>query len=715
MVIYLYVDDRIKQILFEAKRQGATMKVRHAKILFCGASGAGKTGFCRLLKNIPLDKEWNSTGLGDSQQIMISEKATMNNNEWTELNPAEEINQLKLRLKHGKLTEAKTPYIQTPTDESKDISQPDATVAKPSGAHMASNYQLQYNVKKLPKKVPEVEKCLSSNYYNAEKRDPSSAELPEVWDILTLLDTGGQPQFINMLPAVNSSATITFVVLNMAGEGKILEERIQVHHYKNGIRSYEPYPLNYTNEDLIKCLVALLKDSIVRDIPLPVDVISKDATDHNLGLCFVGTHCDKVTQETVDGINKKLEKLIELLEPNDNIHIFNLGTILFAVDNTIAGKDSSPQSIANKIRLTVKKMVQKKAVYEVPITWILLELEIRLRCKKRNYLPITEVLEIYNNMISEHHGTADIELEVKAALQFHHTFGVLLYFHDVPGMNDYVISNPQWLFANLTNLVCCSFDQTIVDHGDIKRLKSQGILSKSLIKEINTDSLGGIDIEHFFKLLQHLKIVTPFPQPDSSNCLMLSILDSYKDEKSSILDSLPPPTIGELLIQFKSWTLPRGIFCCLVVQLIQTKSKDWVLQPTLNDQRCVYENLAVFCIQFSDHYLVLFDKVTHLEIQLRWSSKEKDREAIYYEIQQCITEALKEVCSCALDDLQYGFYCNNPGCLKPIMTLSTEHMNGQKHFPSHLQCKIHGSVEIKSCNSWCRPKGKYEIHMCSYV
>ena len=464
-------------------------------------------------------------------------------------------------------------------------------------------------------------------------------------------------------------------------------------------------------------MVALLKNSSVRDIPLPVEVISKEATDHNPGLCFVGTHHDKVTQETVDGINKKLEKLIECLEPNDNIHIFNVGTILFAVDNTIAGKDASPESIANKIRLTVKKMVEKKAVYEVPITWILLELEIRRRCKKqkRSYLPITEVLEIYSNIISEHHGTADIELEVKAALQFHHTFGVLLYFHDVPGMNDYVISNPQWLFANLTNLVCCSFDQTIVDHGDIKRLKSQGILSKSLIKEINTDSLGGIDIEHFFKLLQHLKIVTPFPQPDSSDYLMLSILDSYKDEKSSILDSLPPPTIGELLIQFKSGTLPRGIFCCLVVHLIQTKSKDWALQPTLNDQRCVYENLVVFCIQFSGHYLVLFDKVTHLEIQLRSSSEEKDREAIYYEIQQCITKALKEVCSCALDDLQYGFYCNNPGCLKPIMTLSTEHMNGQKRFPSHLQCKNHGSVGIKSCNSWCRSKGKYEIHVCSYV
>lgn len=139
----------------------------------------------------------------------------------------------------------------------------------------------------------------------------------------------------------------------------------------------------------------------------------------------------------------------------------------------------------------------------------------------------------------------------------------------------------------------------IVDRNDIKKLKSKGILSENLIKEINTDSLGGIDIQCFFKLLHHLKIVTPFPKPDSSDYLMLSILDSFKDDKNSLLDCLPSPSSIELLIQFKSGTLPRGIFCCLVVQLIQTKSTDWALQPILNNQRCVYENLVVFCIRNS--------------------------------------------------------------------------------------------------------------------
>ena len=721
----MHLDEDIKKLLVDAKQQGLTMKVRHAKILFCGASGAGKTSFCQLLKNIPLDKKRNSTGLGDSQQIMVTEKATMKNNEWTHLLPEEEIHQLKLRLKHGKLSEPNTQSFK---------SQSDNPIAGPK---IASHSQLQYKVEnkqaqstkksyfeKISKKIPEVEKCLTSNFYNAEKQDVSSAELPKVWDILTLLDTGGQPQFINMLPAVNSSATITFVVLKMAGEGKILEEKIQVHHFKNGRKSYEPYPLNYTNEDLIKCLVGLLKDSIVRDIPLPVECISEKATDHKPGLCFVGTHLDIVDQKTVDSIDKKIEDLVDNLEPNDNIYIFNLDKILFAVNNTVAGKDSSPDSIANKIRMKVKKMVEKKAVYEVPIAWILLELEIRRICnkQKRSFLPISKVLTIYASII-ENDDTADVcdtlQVHVKAALQFHHTFGVLLYFHDVPGMKEYVISNPQWLFANLTNLVCCSFDGTIVDRSDIKKLKCKGILSENLIREINTDSLGGIEIQHFFSLLQHLKIVTPFPKPDSSDYLMLSILDSFKGEKSSLLDSLPA-SIELLLIQFKSGTLPRGIFCCLVVQLIQIKSTEWALQPILNEQRCVYENLVIFFIQYSGHYLVLFDKVTHLEIQMRPIASENDSNKTYYKVRQFITDALKEVCSCTDNDLKYGFYCTKQYCLKPILTLSSEQMNDQKSFPPYLQCENHGHVDIKSHNLWCKPtiKGKYMhtyVRTCTYV
>ena len=52
---------------------------------------------------------------------------------------------------------------------------------------------------------------------------------------------------------------------------------------------------------------------------------------------------------------------------------------------------------------------------------------------------------------------------------------------------------------------------------------------------------------------------------------------------------------------------------------------------------------------------------------------EDDNKVVYYDIQQCITEGLKEVSSCMSNDLKYGFYCIKQGCLKTIFTLSSKH------------------------------------------
>ena len=66
----MYLDTQIKQLIQEAKEMGKTMKIRYAKILFCGASGVGKTSFVRFLKNERFVPEPNSTGVGSIQQIV---------------------------------------------------------------------------------------------------------------------------------------------------------------------------------------------------------------------------------------------------------------------------------------------------------------------------------------------------------------------------------------------------------------------------------------------------------------------------------------------------------------------------------------------------------------------------------------------------------------------------------------------------------------------
>lgn len=683
----------MKKFMQEAKEKGLTIKVRHAKILFCGASGAGKTSFAHLLTNKKFQVKQCSTGLGDIQQIMVLKKVSFKGTEWVDLDPSKELLQLKLRMHHKLSSQTEGPSLQA--NESDDsVSMPSdftEAILNVKQEEPSANRKMDLlNIPDIPqqqemmsvrkKESTETEKRLNSKLPSLNTYQKPS----EIWDILTLLDTGGQPQFINMLPAVNSSATITFVVLNMLGGVKHLEERVQVHHYnKDGLKSYEPYPLNYTNKDLIKCLIGLLKDSLVRDISLPV---SKNATDNKPGLCFVGTHLDKINPHDADKISDKLEELVKQLEPNDSISIWNLDRLLFAVDNTVAGTEKCAEnSIANEIRCEVKKIMETKAVYEIPIAWIILELEIRRVCniQKQSFMSISEVELLYERILPG----KDIKSEVKAALRFHHMFGVLLYFHEVPGINNFVISNPQWLFANLTNLVCSSFDNTIVNHKDLHEFKAKGILTNNLIKKLNTKFLGDIKLENFLELLKYLKIITPYPTSNSTDYLMLSVLDSFQQEVSNFLKEFSLQGV-KLLIQLQSGTLPRGVFCCLVVQLIQLKSETWKLQVSLNDQKCIFENLVVFCTNFG-HYIFLHDKVTHLEVYIR---QKESCTSINFEVQRSLTQALQDICFCMTTSVKYGFYCDV--CLKPIMDLSEEHANRQKPFPQGLLCEEHGCTEL---------------------
>ena len=62
------------------------------------------------------------------------------------------------------------------------------------------------------------------------------------------------------------------------------------------------------------------------------------------------------------------------------------GGVLFSVDNTTADSERPEDPLANVIRNKVETLAQKFNIYELPITWMLLELEIQHDCTKRKRL-----------------------------------------------------------------------------------------------------------------------------------------------------------------------------------------------------------------------------------------------------------------------------------------------------------------------------------------
>ncbi|XP_065907908.1 uncharacterized protein [Dysidea avara] len=687
----------LSKFMVDAKLNGYTIKARYCKVLFSGSSGAGKTSFMNLLLRKNINPRHVSTGLGESRQILVAKKYGMvklnsnNNNgsfEWVELDFEKEISQLKLHLCQ------KMHSLGFNSHKNKGMSQDRGT-----------SFQ-QCSVEDDIASLPMVEVLESCSL--------------DVWDVVTLLDTGGQPQFINMLPAINSSTMVTFIVHKMCGGVKSLTDKVTVTHgNKKGKRSFSSYSMHYTNLELMKILMSLTNDICLRNNCFG-DTICATRGDSTSYLSFIGSHADMVTEDEVTEIDDKLASTIF------EAKIENVWTIggecehLIPVDNTTAGSDTEDEN-AKIIRSGLAGLLQTRDVFDVPISWIILELEIRKKCQEKNlsYIPYTEVVHMCKDT-----QISNDEQTIKDALRFHHLLGVLLFFEDVDGMNDYVITDHQWLFDNLTKLVCCTFEGKLIpNNADLEKFKQEGVLSASLISKIGLE-LGEIKIQFFLNLLMVLGIIAPIEEDIATgiaNYFMPIVLPTClkNDELNKILlqygDQMICQSAGSkinvcpLLIQFSSATLPRGVFCCLAVQLLQD-NLGWTLRRSEKGKRRTFDNLITFRT-VSRHCVSLIDRVFYLEIQIR--HKDKSVLPIHYEAQNYISTALKKASkklNLKSSELHYGFWCCECLGKKTHMTKLSQ----IDPLPTYCDCDHDEETKITESHTvWFQPLQKFSHTMAS--
>ena len=478
----------------------------------------------------------------------------------------------------------------------------------------------------------------------------------EVLNIITLLDTGGQPEYIHLLPTVNIHPMVTFVIHDLS---KSLKDQVLVEYSQHGKHIFEPYHLKYSNFDMIKFLMSSINDSLERKSQVP-QMITKPGISNKSYICCVGTHADKVGLDVIQGIDNQLTAMVEKLDCKAAIWQNKDGGVLFPVDNTTAGQDNKEDPRAKYIRNEINNLASNRDVYELPITWMMFELEIRQVCTNNGkaYILFEECCLIaqQSNLISNRD-------EVKNALTYHHLLGVLLYYPDVVGLCDYVIVDHQWLFDRISSIVCYTFRQSN-DLRAAKQLKYNGILSNEHLKQLKFKE--EMKEDYFIALLVEMNIVAPIKREDGDgeDYFIPYILPTYTSEFqcNEILSKYGWLQGEPLLIQFISNLLPRGFFCCLVVEMIQHLPKSWNYHFTQKDTFHTYSNLITFRLQ-SAYSLSLIDKLSYLEVQIR------HQEELYYEtfpihmeVQDILANAIQSVCEKLAYNhgrLQYGYYC---GC-----------------------------------------------------
>ena len=477
-----------------------------------------------------------------------------------------------------------------------------------------------------------------------------------VLSIITLLDTGGQPEYIHLLPTININPTVTFVIHNLS---KSLDDQVLVEYSQHGKHMFTPYHLNYSNIDMIKFLMSAVNDSVDRpacnttDLQLAVT----PGNDDKSYICMVGTHADKVSQIEKKTTNEKLISLVNKTQCHASVWYQDNKNVLFLVNNTTAGSKDGEDPIAKDMRDKIETLTSKKEVYELPITWMLLQLEIRQVCTKRkkSYISFRDCVTI-----AKESGLISDTEEVKNVLQYHHLLGVLIYFHEIPGLCDYVIVDHQWWFDKLSSVICVTFQEDNLNYKAVQKLKYEGLLSKELVKHVEWKD--DLKEDYFFSLLIQLKIITPIVNKSdgAEEYFIPFVLSAYILQHENEILSQYGHLQGEpLLIQFYSGLLPRGLFCSLIVELLQHPLTGSEPHFSQEDKQHAFSNLFTFSLP-NAYSMSLLDKLSYLEVQIRHPEKAFN-DPVHTKVYNYLMYVLTDVCNHLkfnIERLRCGFLCN---------------------------------------------------------
>lgn len=622
----------------EAKKQGLTLTLRHAKIMFCGPSGAGKTSFSKLLRNKPIKKEHKRTPIEKTNQMLVSkvnvtktEGEQMFKTKWVELD-------LKLEMKTLR------QYLESKQKENQSC-----------GLPVSTEEQVLVN----------VEKQVASSLTD------SSEVIPKIWTLLTLMDTGGQPEFINFLPTINESTALTFLVIDLSKGENCLEDDVVA-------QDSNPNSRKYKKRHLLESLMLSVKESAAKK---PNNPLAKkvEKGKHRPALCFIGTHADVLKKEgsldtVVEVINKKVNESIYDIDKKEALDVWQINNkTLVPVDNT--GQCQTENQIEEQIRFRIYEDILKKLQgVNVPIVWILLELGLRM--ERKDYIKFNEVVDLAYKISPKMERE-----ELEQALKFYHLMGTLLYFHEEEsGMSEIVITNPKWLFKKLTKFVTCNFEIKIKRDKD--RFIKDGFFSAQLLEKF---PLQDIEKNSFLKLLVYLKIAAQIES--KTEFFIPCILPSFDlIAEKQLLEEKLNKSFGNhhetepLVIKFDACDIPRGFFCFLVVELLQIyvgKNP----HPIYNDMK-FYDNVLTLRVD-DHHYLSIFDKLSFLELQVRVNKDFDFSPSVHQNVLNEVNIALKSICKrfyWSYSEIRFGFYCGT--C--DISCLNIAVLSKNEPFPSKL-------------------------------
>ena len=511
------------------------------------------------------------------------------------------------------------------------------------------------------------------------------------FDLVHLLDSGGQPQFHQLLPTFVPHLDANIFVLKLC---EMLDQPPTVELYHKG-KLVTSYPSFHTNQQILKhCIRAIQSQS------------SPDG-DSTTRIAVVGTHKDQQHKcsETLNDKNKELIALLKSKFGSDNlIYYQSLQEMIFPVNAKTPTEED--REVAWQLVKSITDNSTSKAK-PIPLPWFMLERLLRRLAEDKGtgVLHINECQDIANKL--------GIRREaLGAALGYLVGLNLFLYYPQV--LPKVFFSEPQVFLDKINELVQCSHllrgdPNLLPDELKIKlrglcgkqweRFGYYGILTEELLKHEVFASYYVYDNELFtpanlLELLQALLIISPINRTEFiMPCLLPELGTEELDKHRSDLAS----SIAPLLIHFPNEWPQSGVFCSLTASLLS--SSQWeVLQGGNNEPTCLYQN----CIDFQLPGPGVPGTVTLID----------SFDSGYFEVH--VDDNCKPLCPQIRQTIFTTLECHIPNAPKPVIAFFCPQKGKRCKAFCHRACFI-CSCQYWKCSENPRVNGKLTEHQGVWI
>ena len=646
-------DERAQQIIDKAL-ESSSLPMRNVVAVLTGLMGSGKTWFLARLFNQKPPDLYTSTGIAEqSCRGLLHRIGNISLESWELFSPRKVLEYLACRF-HEDLPPANVAQLAeklatlgiqvdpAPTSTSSSATTPPPLPSTPASATAS--------VPKASSKPPTPLSDTSQSMVRLVKAPPGSKSLAML-ELVHMIDTGGQPEFMENMPSLVYHCHLAVLILNLMFG---LDEYPAIHYHEKGKAYKRALPSQYSNRQIIQKLASTLQ----------AKRFSRKESQC-FRLLVVATHRDCVPRgelaARVKAFNKALERIL-LPACEEELITCSTDEIPFVLN--LKEPDSTDLTKLGLIR----NKISESGVGEVVVTpsaFLIFEQELVEFAKKVagiDILSLEQCLQVGSKLKME----SEV---VKAALIFFHRQITLLYFRYV--LPNVVFAKPQVpldfincivqfsykVASGETSCITPKLASSLRDGIITEENLSHDILKKCFIPDLyearhaidllcHTFTLAPLSREPQFKAGSSPAVKSTPSTPikrEKREYLMMSLRPAIPDK--DIPQYIPPPSeIAPLVVKFSKDCVPLSCFSSTISCLLSLY--DWRLSRADNGSpECLAHNVVSLSKPQTPGQIVLVDVGHCFQIHIN-ADKDTDRKdfpKICFQVKETIFTAIGQV------------------------------------------------------------------------